>query len=213
MSRCEAFAMVPPVDDLIHVLQFVATKGIQRSASRKKKPGIHETDVEQSEQFIENMTRWRDDVRTRISDKRFWAMMVVTHKIRGPLDHFVHYLMKKRPDGSPQSLATLVWGKYTVFSDKLAENVDVELWSEWDSVPPEFVDQCKRIAHRLALRALADFEARVTNMLQSFPICLLSFGHKAADQCCPERKRLSQLLLASGPDGQPLHPTADKFRR
>ena len=111
VSNCETFAMKPPTEHLINVLQEVADAGLRKSS--RKKPAnhsIHEVDIEESEMFTEKMAKWRQDVKKRISEPKFWWMMRVSHHARGPLDHFVHYLMKKASGPQiPQALARMQW--------------------------------------------------------------------------------------------------------
>jgi hypothetical protein len=210
VSRCEVFALAPPIDHLMDVLMHVAQQGTK--PSRKKQQSLDEAEAEDAECYSEKMARWRQDVRTRISEPRFWAMMQVSHRVRQPLDHFVHYVMKKTEGpADPQPLARLVWYKALSIRDDLAAMLDVEVWGIWELIPADLVDRCKMIGYQLILRIVADFEVRIIGRLHTMPVRLLFFGHNPAGFECAQRKRISLDLLDT-PDSA-LHPTAAKFKR
>lgn len=98
VSRCEQHALKPLVDHLVSVLQAVAGAGMRK----RRNPGLpgldrelHEVDVHEADQYSERMSKWRRDVLEQMVDARFWVMMRINLQVRAPLDHLMHYLMKR----------------------------------------------------------------------------------------------------------------------
>ena len=55
----------------------------------------------------------------------FFHLLAIGSKSRGPLDHFLHYLMQKRKYLQPSSLAGLIWKKAAEIEKDLAKLTDL----------------------------------------------------------------------------------------
>jgi hypothetical protein len=159
--------------------------------------------------------RWAKDVLKCIQDKRWWALIRITAKVREPLDHFCHYLMKtNREENGVQPIARLVWYKSTFFMKKLADMCDQECWPEWVDptlIDPSLVDRCRDIALRIALRNESDYQIRIHQHIQQEPCRLLWFAKADPDIYCKERQELCQFMRDT--TNMQLHITARKVKQ
>ena len=235
VSYCEEFALAPPTDHLVSVLLAVAERGSVKAkpagqGAQRARRGtgtvknatepvgseaaqqLDEAYTEDIASYREKMACWRADVINRIAGPRLWAMMRVSNKLRQPLDHFARYVLQKRASTDIKTLASLVWYKAKALSEEMAEAMSTTHHDElWNVLPPSLVQQCMFIAHKLAARVLADFEARILGRFRSDAIQLLWVGCKDPDTQCVERSRVFQHLLRS--KDAALHQTAWKFKR
>jgi hypothetical protein len=111
ISRCEDFVQKVDPDDLRAAFRAVAKlrKPVQKPDNLQSKSGLDDMRQEESAAYIEQMSRWEGDVNRGISNDCFFILMQISKKSRGPLDHFLHYLMKTRGALEPTSLARLIW--------------------------------------------------------------------------------------------------------
>lgn len=194
-------------------------KGKRKSAARPKAAasapgGAEDPNYEESTEYSKKLGKWAKDVIKAIKDPKWWAMVRLTKKVREPLDHFIHYLMKKaKPDMPVQPIARLIWYKSKQILDELEQTCDNEQWEEWinpELVDPSLVDQCRSIAFTLATRNQADYHIRIHQNICTDPCQLLWFAKQPADTECNGRRELCQRLVRT--DDSKLHITAKKIK-
>ena len=153
--------------------------------------------AEDTATYTAKMGRWAQQALAALHDPRFWCMMSIAHRTRGPLDHFAHYVAKKHGPDDPTSLARMVWYKASQIGNELAELHNNEQWPEWIEYP-DLMEVGRSVAAELSAQAHADFHTRILHKLSpSSPNALtLLFLAKAGPKTfCRDRQRLCEEIL------------------
>ena len=119
--------------------------------------------------------------------------------------------MKKRPEGTPTSLARVIWGKLEIIGKELADLERIEAWDDvLDMVPIALESSTRAFIVKLAWHQRADFERRVVKKMQGCPYRLLQLAKSPPNEVCGARRQLCLSLL--GTDDAQLHVTTRKVK-
>ena len=236
VSACQRYLFKAPPGHVATVLKSVLAKNIKSVEEQEAKDaqaerngkgngrkgakgavpgGTEDPHYEESADYTKKFGRWAKDVLKSVTDDKWWAMMRISLKIRLPLDHFCHYLMKAvRENHQSQPVARLVWYKSDEIAKDLDGFTDHETWPEWLDerlVPEALVQTCRNIALKLALRNQADYHMRIHQLCDLAPFKLLHIAREEADVCCNRRKEICQWMLDT--DDLNLHLVARKVKK
>ena len=176
---------------------------------RCKRPGpaapLDEIEAENTQAYLDKMNRWYADVAKAIAKAGLWITVAVQHRARMPLDHFLNVLRKYKPargEDRHSALAVLVFGKAAQIAGEFDELLDPALWDPiTDDMPVGLLRKIyKGIVHSVLSNA-ADYNRRVTCVLNRFPYILLEFARSPPEVSCQHRQRVARLLL-DGPSVQ-----------
>ena len=110
--------LAKPREELVQVLEVVLKKRVAQThvdARRSQKLG-----------------RWSATSLQAVKDYKFWFMMQIAFKARGPLDHFVHYTAKKPACDEPTAIARMVWYKKEQIAKEIEDLLDDHhAWPVW----------------------------------------------------------------------------------
>ena len=139
------------------------------------------------------MSRWAGDVLVAMNDDRFRAMIVVANDSRRVLDWFVHYLLKKRPNGQPLSLARLVWYRGRSLRQDMLKRLQPDMIADVvDTLPLVVADDAYHAIEVFILRQVTDFDRRIVERFGRMPLKALWVANRPPSERCPTRMRCCQ---------------------
>ena len=121
--------------------------------------------------------KWARDAKAGIMDEGFFAAVKVSLRVKAPLQHLLHFCMKRREYGAPENLALLAWGKAKEICNEFAELGSIGRWAD----------------------VLGAVVRRIIGRVESFPVKLLVLVKSDKDTCCSERIAVACELLDTPP--------------
>ena len=228
ISRCEAYLRKCDIGELTAVLDVALAKYDTAAANQRRvlkrpagaaapaQPDIPEhANAEEQMEYSNRMGRWRLDVFKAFEDPAFFVILRIAHKSRESLDHFVHFLAKKRKDCEPLGLARLVFYKAKSLLSDLESMADISSengpWSEiLSETPADLVGLAKYTISTICMRNTADFQRRVVEPMSTYPLKALKLAKHDPVIACPERQEVCSELLAMEKQ-QGADPTMNKL--
>eukprot|EP00969_Alexandrium_andersonii_P033366 1456873-Alexandrium_andersonii.AAC.1 len=86
--------------------------------------------LEAQQEHAVRMGKWAQAAMRQLRSHTFLAVVMMSSKLKGPLDHLLFFLQQARPAGEPSNLAILIWGKAAEIREDLRLLTRVESWDE-----------------------------------------------------------------------------------
>ena len=166
ISSCEAHVLRAKQTELVAVFEIVFARLPTRTEVRKRPAAAtddHHASVEAEKEYSQRMGRWAREVLEAIHDPNCGCLLRISHMLRAPLDHFIHYLMKKRQAGEPSALASLVWYKADEIRAEIAALSNSDQWQSLldNHIPLNCLQNAERTRTCLLMQYLADYDRRI----------------------------------------------------
>eukprot|EP00969_Alexandrium_andersonii_P051250 2251623-Alexandrium_andersonii.AAC.1 len=104
-SACEAHILQCDRGQLALVLgRVLGRKHAKQTRANQGPDQLNELSLEAMAEHSAKMSRWAKDALKALKSDAFWAMLRVSSKVKGPLDHFYYSLLQRKGAGEPTNL-------------------------------------------------------------------------------------------------------------
>ena len=181
--------------------------------SAKKNVPHDEIRMDQVGTLKEKRSRWNRELCKAAQTAEWWLALRISHKCKGPLDHFLNVLQKKwQTTWSDGLFRELVWGKASQIGNEFKLVLeDDRFWSKEERrLKFIFPDQLYCAGVGITCVAASEFDARILAITSGWPALLCILVKRPHDCYCEQRRDTSRALLAAAWDH--LDATSAKFR-
>lgn len=187
-----------PESELRTVLLLILEKRVELSNATLKKTTrriaagddsvLDEMGIEDNTSHAAKVGKWASDAARGVRCPMFFLCVAISSRVKAPLDHCLYALMQRRNYGEPQNLAEFVWGKASTIRAEIVKLTTPDAWRDiLEKVPPADRPTVWSCITRVALRVLAEYDARIMGRVTTYPAKLLLLVKSPHDTDCTMR--------------------------